>query len=231
MRFTVVVMLLVVVAAGRLAAQVDDNAHAWFNYFGDHPISAKSRWGVHLEGQWRRADLGLKWQQLVLRPGVNFQAHRRVMLTGGYAFVDTFRYGDFPARARFGEHRIYEQTQITQRAFKLDWQHRLRLEQRHIRGFAARYESRFRYMLRVNVPLRRGWYVGLYDEYFHNFGREVAANKFDQNRAYVAVGHPIGRDTRLEVGFMEQTLQQRSGRYEHNHTLMVSVFSRLPWGK
>lgn len=214
-----------------LAAETDNNANGWYNYFGDHPLGA-TRFGLHLEGQWRRTNLGLTWQQLLLRPGVNFQLNKKLMLTGGYCFVDTFRYGDFPVRERFPEHRLFEQAQITHRLKRLDWQHRLRLEQRFFRGYAARYENRFRYLLRVNLPLpgrSQRYYLGLYDEIFLNFGQQVAFNVFDQNRAYVALGRKLGHDTRLEVGFMEQTLQQRSGRvFEHNHTLMLALYSRLP---
>ena len=212
-------------------AETDNNANGWYMYFGDHGIG-KSRFGVHLEGQWRRADLGLKWQQLLLRPALNFQLNKKVMLTGGYGFVETHRYGDFPAREKFPEHRTFEQATVTQRFLKLDWQNRLRLEQRHILGYAARYENRFRYMLRTNVPLSKKYYVGLYDEVFYNFGKNVAFNVFDQNRAYVALGRNLPRQTRFEVGFMEQTVQQRSGRvFEHNHTLQVAIYSRMPFGR
>lgn len=215
-------------------AQADHNANAWFMYFGDHPFG-NSRFGAHLEGQWRRAELGLTWQQLLLRTALNFQWNRKVMLSGGYAFIDTHRYGDFPARAKFAEHRTYQQAQFNQRWLGLDWQNRLRLEQRHILGPAARYENRFRYMLRTNIPLpwdQKRYYLGLYDEVFVNFGRNVAANTFDQNRAYIALGREIGRDTKLEIGFLEQTIQQRDGRvFEHNHTLQVAITSKIPFRK
>jgi len=72
-----------------LAAQdriTDHNFHGWFSYFGDHPI-AGSKWGAHLEGQFRRHNVITRWQQLLLRPGVNYQATPAVMLTAGYAFV------------------------------------------------------------------------------------------------------------------------------------------------
>ena len=214
-------------------AATDDNAHAWYMYFGDHPI-ARTKWGVHLEGQWRRADLGVNWQQLLLRPGVNYQLTNKIVLTGGYGFIETYRYGDFPVRAAFPEHRFFEQALITQRAFKLDWQNRLRFEQRNLKRTVWEYENRFRYMLRTNVPLPfagRKYYIGLYDEIMFNYGKNVAANVFDQNRAYIAVGRNVGRETRVEVGFLEQTVQQRSGQvFEHNHTLQVSIVSRLPFG-
>lgn len=227
------ILLLLALSAAPVWAENDHNAHAWFMYFGDHPIR-QSRWGVHLEGQWRRADVGLKWQQLLLRPGVNYQVNPKLMLTAGYGFIDTFRYGDFPARERFQEHRIFEQAAVTTPFRGLDFQHRLRLEQRSIRGFAQRYENRFRYMLRTSVPIpgSERFYIGLYNEIFVNFGKNVAANRFDQNRAYVALGRKMGKDSRIEFGFLEQTVQQRSGRvFEHNHTLQLAIFSKLPFGR
>ncbi len=239
--------LWIITAVGSVAplhAATDDNAHGWYMYFGDHPI-AKSKWGVHLEGQWRRHDLGLSWQQLLLRPGVNYQLTKNILLTGGYGFIETYRYGDFPFRAAFPEHRIFEQVQITPRFLSLDWQNRLRFEQRHLgvmteqpdgtfRRASWRYENRFRYMLRTNVPLPfadKKYYLGLYNEIMFDYGKNVAFNVFDQNRAYVALGRTVARETRLEVGFMEQTIQQRSGQvFEHNHTLQVAIYSRFPFG-
>ena len=226
-----------------LAADTDDNGNAWFMYFGDHPV-AKTRWGIHLEGQWRRANVGTQWQQLLLRPGVNFQLTKKVMLTGGYGYVMSHRYGDFPNPSGHNEHRFWEQATITQRIWKLDFQHRLRQEQRLIGVMTRqpdgnfqrtdwRYENRSRYMLRTNIPLPywdKKYYIGIYDEIFMNFGKNVASNVFDQNRAYIAIGRNIPKQTRIEVGYMEQTVQQRSGLvFEHNHTLQVAVYSRLPF--
>src|SRR5690606_28439385 len=90
------------------------------------------RWGVHLEGQWRRHDGPLAPQQLLLRPGVNFQVNDAVMLTAGYAFVDTHRYGDFPAPARFPEHRVFQQAAVSHAVGRTRLAHRYRLEQRYI---------------------------------------------------------------------------------------------------
>jgi len=238
-----IVLLLTLGVCLPVAAATDNNANGWYMYFGDHPI-AKTRWGIHLEGQWRRADLGLKWQQLLLRPGVNFQLNKKVALTGGYGFVETHRYGDFPVAAAFPEHRFFEQATITQRFKKLDFQNRLRLEQRNIGVMtkqadgefartAWRYENRFRYMLRTNIPLKFAggkYYVGLYDEILYNFGKNVAKNVFDQNRAYAALGRTLGHETKLEVGYLEQTVQHRDGIvFEHNHTLQIAIYSKLPF--
>lgn len=86
-------------------------------------------------------------------------------------------------------------------------------------------------MYRVVFPIKGKWSVALYDEIFVNFGKNVAANTFDQNRAYAALVYTLPKKSRLEIGFMEQSLQQRNGRViENNHTLMVSIFSAMPFG-
>jgi hypothetical protein len=224
-------------------AQVDDNANAWFMYFGDHPING-SKWGAHLEGQWRRTDLGLKWQQLLLRPGVNYQLTKNIGLTGGYGFVRSYPYGDFPSVAAAPEHRFFEQALIKKKLWKQEFQNRLRLEQRNLGVMtkqadgsyaptAWRYENRFRYMLRTDIPLTKDKknYIGLYNEIMFNFGKNVEKNVFDQNRAYIAYGRDLGRQTKLELGYLEQTIQRRGGLvFEHNHTLQIAIYSKLPFG-
>ena len=237
------ISLLFLLSLSTLAAQqrvVDHNAHGWYMYFGDHPVSEK--WGVHLEGQYRRHDVIRGWQQLLLRPGVNYTVSESVMLTAGYAFVNTHRYGDFPAAARFPEHRIFQQALVKHGIGKVAISHRYRLEQRYI-GEAAigaggepevqryRYENRFRYMLRGVIPFGESkYYLAAYDELFVNFGRNVASNVFDQNRAYLALGRKMGKPGNLELGYMNQIVQQRSGTVlESNHTVQIGWFSQFPF--
>lgn len=139
----------------------DKNAHVWFMYFGDHTIS--NHWGIHLEGQVRRADTGLTWQQLLLRTGANFQLNSTLMFTAGYAYVRSWPYGDYPSKGAFPEHRFYEQALIKHKVSWVDIQHRLRLEQRLMGPVSAadaevedwQTRNRFRYMLRGDIPLSR----------------------------------------------------------------------------
>ena len=209
----------------------DHNAHAWYMYFGDH--KASKHWGLHLEGQWRRADFSASWQQLLIRPGVNFHVNKNLMLTAGYGFIRSYPYGQYPTTAgAFPEHRLYQQALVKHKIRKIDFQHRLRSEQRWV-GVANtntwRTQDRFRYMLRADIPIKGRWSLGTYNEYFANYGRNVAPDYFDQNRAYVAVGYNTGPLGRVEVGYLHQAVAQRNGRVlEYNHTLQVAFFSNTP---
>ena len=209
-------------------------------YFGDHPIG-RSRWGVHLEGQWRRHDGFNRWHQLLLRPGVNFEVNKLLLLTGGYAFINSYPYGQFPTLARAApEHRIWEQALIRYKTGKLSWSTRLRFEQRllGVRQPATgpvesfRHENRFRGWQRVTVPLTPRYYLTAYDEIWFYVKPYVSASRFDQNRAYIALGRRFGPDWEFEAGYMNQLIRQRNGVVtESNHTLMLSIVTRQVFGK
>ncbi len=233
------VAAFLIAAAPARAQVVDDNLNGWAMYFGDHPIG-QSRWGVHLEGQWRRHDGFNRWQQLLLRPGINFQVNKLLQLTGGYAFIDSHPYGSFPTIVRATpEHRIWEQAMLRYKTGKLSWSTRLRFENRFlgVRDSAGaltdyRYENRFRAWQRATVPLSARYYVTAYDEIWFYVKPYVSSSVLDQNRAYLAVGRKFGPAWEFEAGYMLQSIWQRNGRVlEANHTLMFTVTSRQPFGR
>ena len=199
------------------------NTIGWYNYFGTFKVSEK--FGIHTEYQWRRDNLITTWQQSLLRVGVNYNVNARVQCRVGYAWIETFPYGEFPINSLgrdFTEHRIFEMIQLAHKEGIVDLSHRFMLEQR----FVGRYSSasqltedefpllqRMRYMFRLQIPLKgneikdKTPYVALYDEIFIGFGENVNANIFDQNRIAVLLGYRFNKNLRLEGGYLNQTLQ------------------------
>lgn len=228
--------------------EVDVNGHIWLVANGNNKLTDKL--GVHTEVQVRRADFGQEWQQLLLRGGLDYHWSEALRLTAGYAFVQTWPYGQYPVKHAFPEHRIWEQALVTGKLGDATLQHRYRLEQRFIGDAATgrfeggRYENRLRYMARLNIPLSGETiddgelYAALYDEVFINFGEEVKYNIFDQNRAYGALGYQIGPVGRVEIGYMNQLVQQRSLTpdsnkqiIESNNTMMLSFSSNFSFAE
>ena len=221
------------IALGQNGKTVDHNLNGWFMYFGDHPV--KGKLGVHLEGQWRRHNLITRGQQLLLRPAINYEINPNLSLSVGYAFVATHRYGSLPVAFPFDEHRLYQQISAKQRFGKINVEHRFRLEQRWLERKIGdgppqwRYQDRFRYFVKATVPLSGKWYFGAYNEIFLNIRRPPGVTLFDQNRAYAAVGARLNPATRIEVGYLQQTLSRLGGRaFEYNHTLQIAIFSNIP---
>lgn len=205
-------------------------------------ISEKIGW--HSEIQWRRNDLLAKSQQLLLRTGVDVYSTKNYRMTFGYAFIQTYPYGDFAVASAFPEHRIWEQLLTSQTLGKLKLSHRYRLEQRMLGNAAngkfsnGRYENRMRYMAKATINITQGQkpvYLAVYDEIFLNFGRQVAYNIFDQNRLYGAIGFTLSQELKLEAGYLYQLVQLRSldvsgtakNRIENNHTLQVALFHTM----
>lgn len=213
----------------------DPNQNAWLMYFGDHRINQKL--GIHTEAQLRRARVLSDPQQLLLRTGINFYPTENAMLTLGYAYVDTYPYGDYPAAAIFPEHRLYQQLQLGGSAGIFRFTHRYRLEQRWVHfpnTDAPTFLHRARYMFRAVLPLQgptvddKEFYLAAYDEIFIGFGKQMGQNFFDQNRLFGAIGYKITPRAQIELGYLNQIVQQRNGRvFEHNHTLQAALYYNL----
>lgn len=222
------------------------HTNAWVMYTGSHRIGDK--WGLHLEGQWRRHDGFRDPQQLLFRTGINYHFNAQLSVTAGYCFVETYPYGDQPVRSAFPENRLWQQIQARTQLQKVEWISRLRMEQRFSKlpvsgtsGYEpgdAVYTNRFRLLNRISVPFKgktineNSWYATVYDEFMINFGKEVAMNIFDQNRLYVALGYRIPGAGKLEAGYLNQVIQKSDGfRMEMNHTFQLGLFSNIDFIK
>jgi hypothetical protein len=196
------------------------NTIGWYNYFGRFKLSDKL--GLHTEYQWRRENVITDWQQSLLRIGLNYNLNPRVLLRAGYAWIETFPYGEYPINALgrdFTEHRIFEMLQLSHKEGIIDLSHRFILEQR----FVGKYSSaavkkedaypllnRMRYMLRLQTALTgkeikdKTAYIAVYDEIFIGFGKNVNANVFDQNRVGALIGYRFNKNVNIEAGYLNQ---------------------------
>jgi Protein of unknown function (DUF2490) len=226
--------------------QYTNNANTWFMYFGTHKIADK--WSLHLEGQVRRSD-GLSIpQQFLVRPGINYHLSPQVMLTVGYAFIETNPYGAFGSKIDFPENRIWEQLQLKHQVGAFEWVSRFRLEQRYVQSQVAKgaefvlgdyiYSNRFRLLNRFSIPFKgktivdKSFYFSIYDEFMINFGENINLNLFDQNRIYAAIGYKFPTIGRLEVGYLNQLIIKSDGKkIENNNTLNVSLSCNLDFMK
>jgi hypothetical protein len=163
---------------------------------------------------------------------------------------------------RFNEQRIWEQLGIKHEAigrFHLD--SRFRLEQRWIANLVSdgtggyrrpdaayidahpgtedwKYRQRARYRFRVQAPLSRTemkdntLFLAVADEVFVNFGEQVTANVFDQNRLVVTLGWRFNKDFNIQAGYQNQFIEKANGKAkENNHTLITAITYNLDFTK
>lgn len=242
------ITILLIITISNVQAQNtrsnDHNTIGWYNYFGT--IKLDSKYSIHTEYQWRRDALINKWQQSLLRTGINYQIHSNVQLRVGYAWIETFAYGDIPINGLgrdFTEHRVYQMLTVTDKIGFFDLSHRFMLEQRWVGRYSSvsvteedefPFLNRGRYMVRLQFPLRGGEikdktpYVAIFDEIMIGFGKNVAENIFDQNRIGVLLGYRLSPKVRLEAGYISQIVQlgreiNNQNVFQYNNGIVINT--------
>ena len=220
------------------------NTIGWYNYFGTFKLDEK--FGIHTEYQFRRDNIITDKQQGLVRVGINYQLTPKIQFRLGYAWIETYPYGEIPINGfgkQFTEHRAFQMVTLTDKVSILDFSHRFMLEQRWV----GRYSNsnsvsedqfpllhRLRYMFRIQIPLKgksiinKTPYLALYDEILIGFGKNVNENVFDQNRFGMLVGYKFDNTLRIEAGYLNQTLQlgrEVDGRnvFQNNNGLIINA--------
>jgi hypothetical protein len=224
----------------------------WYSFFGT--IKLTEKFGIHSEYQWRREDIITNWQQGLLRVGVNYQYNPRVLFRLGYAWAETYPYGEISINGMgrdFTEHRFFQMLQLSHKEGNIDISHRLMLEQR----FVGRYSNssletedefpllhRMRYMIRFQIPLKgseikdKTPYLAIYDEILIGFGENVNSNVFDQNRIGVLLGYRFNKNLRIEAGYLNQIIQfgrqiNSKNIFQNNNGLIINAHYNFDFTK
>lgn len=242
--FAIIVIFIGVSAQAQNPRITNKNSIGWYSYFGTFKLNKK--FSAHTEYQFRRNNIISDKFQSLLRVGVNYQAHPAIQLRFGYAWVETYPYGDIPINAQgkdFTEHRLFQMATFTNKISRVDLSHRFMLEQRWI-GRYTRPEltkedefiflNRARYMFRFQIPFKgkeivdKSAYIAAYDEIFIGFGKNVNENVFDQNRYGALLGYKFNKSLRVEAGYINQTLQlgrevNNRNVFQKNNGLLVNL--------
>lgn len=223
------------------ASEAQVQFSGWLASFNTFGISKKL--SLHFDGQLRSTDRWHNVQTLLLRPGLNVHLSKQLILTAGYAFVDSRRtVGNLSSL--LPEHRIWQQATVNHKIKTVAVAHRLRFEERFLSKAKAVNNNleadgynqafRLRYFLRNIVPFngkadfKKGWFGALQNEVFLNTGNKTTVNgkTFDQNRLYAAVGYRLNAKIDLETGYMNQYTNTATS-FTNNHIVQVAVYKRL----
>ncbi len=230
----------------------DKNSIGWFNNFTT--IKFSSKWSGHLEYQWRRENLVKDWQQSLFRTGINYQVNSKLTLRLGYAWIETFPYGDIPLQAagkRFPEHRAFQMATITDNINRVEMSHRFMLEQRWIGRYTNAvlskpddflFLNRLRYMYRLQMAIGKKKiedktpYAAIFDEIFIGFGKNVNENVFDQNRLGILLGYRFNKKFRVEGGYLQQIIQlgrevNNRNVFQYNNGIILNSYFNFDLSK
>ena len=250
-KYIIFIMALIIYATPSYCQEerlTDKNTIGWYAYTGTFKIN--DNWSVHTEYQWRRDNIIADWQQSLLRTGINFKVNQKLSFRAGYAWIETYNYGDIPLNGfgkQFTEHRAYQMATVNDKMGIAEFSHRFMLEQRWIGRYTNAslikeddyfFVNRLRYMYRMQIPLKgkiigdKTPYAAIYDEIFIGFGKNVNENVFDQNRLGLLLGYRFSSKVRIEGGFLSQILQlsrEVTGRnvFQYNNGVMFATHLAL----
>lgn len=222
----------------------DPNTIGWYAFTAN--IKLNKSWSLSSEVQWRRDQLIKEPMQNLLRTGIGYTINPKLSVRVGYVLAETYNFGDIPLNnfgKQFTEHRSWQMVNLTDKVKSFDIIHRFMLEQRWIGRYSNAliekedqfiFANRFRYMLRLQVPLKghsisdNTPYLAVYDELLVGFGKNVNENVFDQNRFGALLGYRFNSKTRIEGGYLNQIAQlsrEVEGRnvFQNNKGILIST--------
>lgn len=209
-------------AAPATAATVQDE-QVWLNLTAMGSI--KDELIYFAEIQPRFGDGVSRLDQAILRPAIGVKLSPTVSLYQGYARVITPREGARDLR----EHRSFQQLSwIMGKPWGGEFASRSRLEQRW-RNDGGDTGFRAREMLRLEIPVAKNGLAALgYAEAFIalNDTDWGARGGFDQLRSFIGAEIPLAGKSTIELGYLNQTINQTAGRTRMNHVLSISLFVR-----
>lgn len=210
-------LLLLILPLQNAQSQVnEDQLGGWYMYFWNTDFGT-SKFGLQGDIQYRNWDVVGDLEQLLLRGGVTYRPNSNVMFTVGYANITSGIFGE--SSDTTSESRIYQEALLPHKVSeRIYLKHRFRYEQRWVEG--QHFRTRYRYNLFLNIPLnqsnlnKNAIYLAMYNEVFLNgqkgIGNGRSVELFDRNRLYAALGYALQDDLKIQLGYMEQTLNSYS---------------------
>lgn len=213
----------VALSAAPLSAQRTD-FQAWSLVTANISLDQEKKWLFYMEAQPRVGDDITRLERLLIRPAIGYNYDKNIAFYLGYAWTPTFMDSSYQEDFR-NEQRIWQQMLIKHSDFGLDWQHRLREEQRIIDD-ASSVSNRFRYLLRGSYRFCDCQDFGLtgYNELFVTFNTVERGPRagFDRDRfffgPYIADGA-----ARYEIGYLGEYGKRFGSSDRMINALMVSA--------
>jgi hypothetical protein len=197
---------------------------SWTLFTATTGIGERKEWLFYLEAQPRIGDDISKLERLLLRPAVGYAFSKEVSVLLGYAWTPTFMNARYEEDFR-NEERIWQQILLKDNNFGIDWQHRLRQEQRMIDD-ASGTSHRTRYLLRGSIPMNDcgNWGMTGYNELFVTWNSLSGGPRagFDRNRFFFGPYFVQG-PARFEIGYLGEYGKRFGGDDRMINALMLAL--------
>ncbi|HBC02706.1 MAG TPA: DUF2490 domain-containing protein, partial [Aequorivita sp.] len=158
-----IIFILVLFASNTLFGQNEDFTHSssW------NTLTVKAHMNENLflknEFNFRRTNFLQDWEQIVLRPSVQYKLDDGLTAAVGYTYIQNYSYAEFSTPINTRESNLWQQFFLKQDFKHFDISHRLRFEERFSEQVSSvdnlsaisgtDYSGRLRYRFIVSVPI------------------------------------------------------------------------------
>ena len=163
-------------------------------------MDLKNRFSLFAEGQLRSLKYYNVFHYHEFKGGLNYKAHKNLLLTMAVGKYDTYREGgNFELPKNNSEIRLWPQVLILQEINKFKIENRFRTEMRFT---SQGYKNRFRNRLGLVYPIfpKKNIELGVFNELFFTNNEPY----FERNRLSVNVFYKPGPANSFMVGFLNQ---------------------------
>ncbi len=195
-------------------AQTDHSLGNWNSLIIKGKLS--SRLALMGETHVRSSTYDFKYDYFEVKGGISCSLTAKLTGLFGTGFYNSYQKGVFfesPAIQK--EFRTWLELSLKQTYHRLNFDHRIRIEQRFI---PKNYKNRFRYRLALAIPVNKpqlvagSIFLALYDElWMPQYGPLI-----EKNRIYAGAGYRIKGNTSLQIGFMNDNTY----KLDDHHTVM-----------
>ena len=187
------------------------------------------KWSVFGEAQLRSLKFYNNFHYYEYKGGLNFRAHKNLLLTIGAGSYQTYKEGgDFVMPKNNDEFRIWPQVLVYQSIGKLKIEQRYRAE---FRFTSNGYRNRFRYRLGLSYPF--GNEINGYKPFQISASNELFFTDkepyFERNRLLFAINYKPTKTTNLQIGYLHQfdyKINDETGRDFLQVAYFIEIFRK-----
>lgn len=182
------------------------------------------RFSLFSEDQLRATDYNLKYDYFEVKGGIFYSITPKLNLLFGTGLYNIYQPGGFfktPAVQK--EFRTWFELNFKQLYNRLNFEHRVRIEQRFI---PENYKNRLRYRFGILVPVNKSklvqgsLYIAVNDElWIPQYGLFLEMNRF-----FAGAGYKLNQNTTFQIGCISDTKYKPNSHYVKNYLQLMLIY-------
>ncbi|NML68211.1 DUF2490 domain-containing protein [Chryseobacterium sp. RP-3-3] len=212
-KFTLTTILLLTIIC-QANAQSRDKYNMWFQYLMSAKLTDKST--LTALSQYRSFDLAYDTRLFLVSAYLDYEVANDVKPAAGFMFLVLDSYKSDNSKKERYEKRPFQQVTLGGNIGRTSVSHRFRVEERFISN-PDEFIVRLRYLISLRIPFNR---AGEKEKLYGILKNELRMNlvkedPFDSNRLTAGLGIKVGKNSAIEVAFINQLETKSTSNYAY----------------